>query len=143
MKNIHKYILPIIMVVLLCVYSAWKLNDVEAPSVPSSIGVDRSFVWINADSLETCIVKTYLSDVKVSKGRKEFTVEYPSNKLILMHNVSEGAKADLDSLKLNAKKQFKCEEKNNSVKITLKVEDGFVCCPTALLLPLLDDNKNN
>ena len=60
-----------------------------------------------------------------------------------MHNVSEGAKADLDSLKLNAKEQFKCEEMNNSVKITLKAEDGFVCCPTALLLPLLDDNKNN
>ena len=131
MKNIHKYILPIIMVVLLCAYAAWKLNDVEVPVAPTTIGVERSFVWINTDSLETCIVKTYLSDVKVSKGRKEFTVEYPSNKLILMHNVSEGAKADLDSLKLNAKEQFKCEEMNNSVKITLKAEDGFVCCPTA------------
>ena len=108
MKNIHKYILPIIMVVLLCAYAAWKLNDVEVPVAPTTIGVERSFVWINSDSLETCIVKTYLSDVKVSKGRKEFTVEYPSNKLILMHNVSEGAKADLDSLKLNAKEQFKC-----------------------------------
>ena len=143
MKNLYKYILPIIMVVLLCGYSAWKLNDVEVPVAPTTIGVERSFVWINSDSLATCIVKTYTSDVKVSKGRKEFTVEYPSNKLILMHNVSEGAKADLDSLKLYAKDHFKCKEDNNSVKITLTVEDGFVCCPTALLLPLLDDNKNN
>ena len=143
MKNLYKYILPIIMVVLLCGYSAWKLNDVEVPVAPTTIGVERSFVWINSDSLETCIVKTYTSDVKVSKGRKEFTVEYPSNKLILMHNVSEGAKADLDSLKLYAKDHFKCKEDNNSVKITLTVEDDFVCCPTALLLPLLDDNKNN
>ena len=143
MKNIHKYILPIIMVVLLCVYSAWKLNDVEAPSVPSSIGVDRSFVWINADSLETCITSTYPSDVKVSKGRREFEIEYPSNKLILMHNVSEGAKADLDSLKLKAKDSFQCTEDNQKVKITLSVKDGYINCPTALLLPLLDDNKNN
>ena len=119
------------------------INDVEVPVAPTTIGVERSFVWINSDSLATCIVKTYTSDVKVSKGRKEFTVEYPSNKLILMHNVSEGAKADLDSLKLYAKDHFKCKEDNNSVKITLTVEDGFVCCPTALLLPLLDDNKNN
>ena len=141
MKNLYKYILPIIMVVLLCGYSAWKLNDVEVPVTPTTIGVERSFVWINSDSLETCIVKTHTSDVKVSKGRKEFTVEY--NKRILMHGTSEGAKADLDSLKLYAKDHFKCKEDNNSFKITLTVEDGFVYCPTALLLPLLDGNKNN
>lgn len=142
-KHIHKYILPITLVILLCTYSAWKLNDVDAPSAPSTIGVERSFVWINSDSLETCITNTYPSSVTVSKGRKNFDIEYPSNKLILLHNVSEGAKTDLDSLKLNAKDHFKCEEKDNMVKITLKVEDGFVYCPTALLLPLLDDNKNN
>ena len=141
MKNI--YILPTIMVVLLSTYSAWKLNDVEAPMLPTTIGVERSFVWINSDSLENCITNTYKSEVKVSKGRKKFEIEYPSNKLILMHNVSEGARADRDSLKLYAKNCFKCEDDNNSIKITLNVENGFVNCPTALLLPLLDDNKNN
>ena len=143
MKNLYKYILPIIMVVLLGGYSAWKLNDVEVPVAPTTVGVERSFVWINSDSLETCITKTYPSGVKVSKGRKSFEIEYPSNRGILLHEVSEGAKANLDSLKLNAKDHFKCEEKNNKVKVTLDVEDDFVCCPTALLRPLLDDNKNN
>lgn len=143
MKNLYKYILPIILVALLCGYSAWKLNDVETPSAPSTVGVERSFVWINSDSLETCITKTYPSDVRVSKGRRSFEIEYPSNRRILLHNVSEGAKADRDTLKLNAKEYFRCEEKNHKVKVTLVVEDGFVCCPTALLLPLLDDNKNN
>ena len=131
------------MVVLLSTYSAWKLNDVEAPMLPTTIGVERSFVWINSDSLENCIANTYKSEVTVSKGRKKFEIEYPSNKLILMHNVSEGARADRDSLKLYAKNCFKCEDDNNSIKITLNVENGFVNCPTALLLPLLDDNKNN
>ncbi len=131
------------MVILLCMYSAWKLNDVEVLRTPSTVGVERSFVWINSDSLETCISKTYPSVVKVLKGRKKFEVEYPSNKRILLHNVSEGAKSDLDFLNLNAKGHFICEEEGNRVKITLTVEDGFVCCPTALLLPLLDDNKNN
>lgn len=143
MKNTDKYILPIITVVLLCTYSAWKLNDVKAPSSPTTIGVERSFIWINSDSLESCIMNTYASEVKVTKGRRKFEIQYPSNKLILMHNVSEGAKADLDSLKLYAKKCFKCEDSNNIIKITLNVENGFVNCPTALLLPLLDDNKNN
>ena len=68
MKNIHKYILPIIMVVLLCAYAAWKLNDVEVPVAPTTIGVERSFVWINSDSLETCIVKTYLSDMVINNA---------------------------------------------------------------------------
>lgn len=143
MKNTHKYILPIIMVVFLCVYSASKLNDVEAPILPSTIGIERSFIWINSDSLEACITNTYPSNVMVSKGRREFEIEYPSNKLILMHNVGEGATANLDYLKLNAKDYFVCKEDNKSIKITLIVENGFTYCPTALLLPLLDDNKNN
>ena len=141
-KNKHKYILPIIQVILLCTYSAWKLNDVDTLSTPSTVGVERSFVWINSDSLETCLTKTYPADVKVSKSRKKFEIEYSSNISMLMHTEGEGAQADLNSLKLYAKDHFKCKEDNNSVKITLTVEDGFVCCPTALLLPLLDDNKN-
>ena len=143
MKNIHKYILPTIMVFLLSAYSAWKLNGVEAPLSPTTIGIERSFVWINSDSLETCIIKTYPSVVKVSKGRKKFEIEYPSNKKILMHNVSEGTMTDLDSLKHYAKDCFKYDESNNTIKITLNVENGYVNCPTALLRPLLDDNKNN
>ena len=142
-KNKHKYILPITLVTLLGTYSAWMLNNVEIPSAPSTVGIERSFVWINSDSLETCITKTYPSDVRVSKGKKSFKFEYPSNRRILLHNVSEGATADMETLKLNAKEYFRCEETNNKVKVTLVVEDGFVYCPTALLLPLLDDNKNN
>lgn len=143
MKNIHKYILPTIMVVILCTYSAWKLNDVETPLSPTTIGIERSFVWINSDSLETCIIKTYPSVVKVSKGRKKFEIEYPSNKKILMHYEADGVKTDRESLELYAKDRFGCEENGNTIKITLNVENGYVNCPTALLRPLLDDNKNN
>lgn len=142
-KNKHKYILPIIQVILLCTYSAWKLNDVDTLSTPSAVGVERSFVWINSDSLETCLTKTYPADVKVSKSRKKFEIEYSSNKSMLMHTEGEGVTTDRESLIHNAKSKFKCEKKDNCYKITLNVEDGFVYCPTALLLPLLDDNKNN
>lgn len=131
------------MVVLLCGYSAWKLNDVEVPVAPTTIGIERSFIWINSDSLKVCITKTYPTDVIVSNGRKSFEIEYSLNKHILLHRDAEGAKTDRESLIQNAKDYFNYKEAENRVKVTLNVEDGFVCCPTALLLPLLNYNKNN
>lgn len=134
-----------ILVMFLSAYSAWKLNNISIPATASALAIERSFIWINSDSLESCITKTYPSTfgVKVSNKKKKFEIEYPSNKRILFHNVSEGAKTDLDSLKLNANDFFEYEEEHNKIRISLIVEDGFVYCPTALLLPLLDDNKDN
>ena len=60
-----------------------------------------------------------------------------------MHYEADGVKTDRESLELYAKDSFKCEENGNTIKITLNVENGYVNCPTALLRPLLDDNKNN
>ena len=148
MDNKYLYILLVILVGLLCGYSAWKLKKVETPQVTSSLEIERSFIWVNSDSLEMCIKKTYPEEmgVEVSNGRNKMTISYPKGKSVLMHTVSEGAKSDLDALKQKAQKYFKCDDADDTdpIEITLKeVKDGFVFCPVALLVPLLDDNKKN
>ena len=148
MNNKSLYILPIILVGLLCGYSAWKLKKVETPQVSTSPGIERSFIWINSDSLEMCINNSYPKEmgVKVENEGSKMIIRYPKGKSVLMHTVSEGAKSDLDALKQKAQKYFECDDADDTeiIEITLKeVEDGFVYCPTALLVPLLDDNKKN
>lgn len=147
MKSMYRYVLPLLLVGLLCFLAKSKFNCVDI-SVPSSdIDAERSFVWINSDSLEKCIMKTYPQNtgVKVSKGRRHFEVEYPFGRSILLHRVGEGAKANLEALNnVKFKDVFKCDTVDyKKVKITLDVEDGYVNCPTALLVPLLHKNKNN
>lgn len=143
-KGVHKYIFPIILVVFLCIYAAWRLTNDDNQMTSSTLDIDRSFVWVNSDSLEMNLIKSYQKwGLKVSNRERKFIVEYPSKTEILVSATGEGVKANLDSLKLKAPKYFECKEVENKIVITLEKDDDFVYCPTLLLRPLLDDNKSN
>lgn len=144
-KNLSKYI--ILAIALLGALSFYVFlhnkpaeivtdnsNYSEFPELPA----EELFVPIQADTLDLYLKRYFdRGDLKTKKSRNQYTVEYNTNALILLHannNKMTEARKTLETAKVE---DFSISYKDKKVKIVMRKHDGYVDCPALIVAEIL------
>lgn len=141
-KNIVPYILfGFVILLTLIIIAAMEVRSPEPTKDESklpTLPAEELFVPIQADTLDLYLKRYFdRGELKSKKSRNQYTVEYNTNALILLHannNTMTEARKTFETAKVE---DFSISYKDKKVKIVMRKHDGYVDCPALIVAEIL------